>query len=81
MRKWNRSLFAVLFVLCLAVSAQASLFFGPSIDVVDQAYVKEKVGQCGRQDSGVGDVQELAHHEGAGPHDREQSRRYLDREA
>ena len=46
MRKWNRSLLAVLFVLCLAVSAQAS-FFGPSIDAVDQAYVKEKVGQPG----------------------------------
>ena len=46
MRKWNRSLLAVLFVLCLAVSAQASLF-GPSIDAVDQAYVKEKVGQPG----------------------------------
>ena len=44
MRKWNRSLLAVLFVLCLVVSAQASLF-GPKIDVVDQAYVKEKVGQ------------------------------------
>ena len=43
MRKWNRSLLAVLFVLCLVVSAQASLF-GPKIDVVDQAYVKEKVG-------------------------------------
>ncbi len=47
MRKWSRSLFAVLFVLCLAVSAQASLFFGPNIDAVDQAYVKEKVGQPG----------------------------------
>ena len=47
MRKWNRSLLAVLFVLCLAVSAQASLFFGPNIDAVDQAYVKEKVGQPG----------------------------------
>ena len=45
MRKWNRSLFAVLFVLCLAVSAQA--FWGPKIDVVDQAYVKEKTGQPG----------------------------------
>ena len=45
MRKWNRSLLVVLFVLCFAVSAQA--LFGPSIDVVDQAYVKEKVGQPG----------------------------------
>ena len=45
MRKWNRSLLAVLFVLCLAVSAQA--LFGPGIDAVDQAYVKEKVGQPG----------------------------------
>ena len=35
----------MLFVLCLAVSAQA--FWGPKIDVVDQAYVKEKVGQPG----------------------------------
>ena len=47
MRKWSRSLFAVLFVLCLAVSAQASLFFGPNIDAVDQAYEKKKVGQPG----------------------------------
>ena len=36
MRKWNRSLLVVLFVLCFAVSAQA--LFGPGIDVVDQAY-------------------------------------------
>mgnify|MGYP000223219244 CR=1 FL=1 len=45
MKKWNRSLLVVLFVLCFAVSAQA--LFGPGIDVVDQAYVKEKVGQPG----------------------------------
>ena len=45
MRKCNRSLLAVLFVLCLVASAQA--FWGPNIDAVDQAYVKEKVGQPG----------------------------------
>ena len=45
MKKWNRSLWTALFVLCLAVSAQA--FFGPKIEDVDQAYVKEKVGQPG----------------------------------
>lgn len=45
MKKWNRSLFAVLLVLCLAVPALA--FFGPKIEAVDQAYVKEKTGQPG----------------------------------
>lgn len=45
MKKWNRSFWAVLFVLCFAVSAQA--FFVPKIEGVDQAYVKEKVGQPG----------------------------------
>lgn len=45
MRKWNRSLFAVLLVLSLALPALA--FFGPKIEAVDQAYVKEKVGQPG----------------------------------
>lgn len=45
MKKFNRSSLVALFVLCFAVSAQA--FWGPKIEGVDQAYVKEKVGQPG----------------------------------
>ncbi len=65
MRKWNRSLLAVLFdAVCLAVSAQAS-FFGRKLSTPSIRPLKERFGQPGFVRPGGGYLQRQVAREGS----------------